>query len=365
MIGLYCHIPFCRRKCPYCDFYSLSGHESAFEHYTQVMCGRMEEYAQRLSQKADTLYFGGGTPSLLGEERLCRIVRSAERGFGLENAEITAEVNPEKQDIDFDALRKGGFNRISVGLQSADDNELALLGRLHRTQEAADCIERIRQAGFENFSLDLMIATPAQTKESLLRSVDFCAEKGAPHISAYLLKIEPDTPYAKRTDRDFLCDDERQAELYLTAAERLAYHGYRQYEISNFAREGFESRHNLKYWHDEEYLGLGASAHSFLNGRRFFYDRSLESFYQDSVTEDGTGGDEEEFLLLGLRLAEGVTHERYQERFGKAIPDRILQRAAQLLPTGYVTLTPAGIALTVQGFLVSNAVIGYLIGGQP
>ena len=361
MIGLYLHIPFCRRKCPYCDFYSVSGDTAAFDAYTEALCRRIRSYAEKLSMPADTLYLGGGTPSILGAERLVRLAAVARKYFGLNHAEITLEVNPEKQDIDFAALRKGGFNRISIGLQSANDNELRQLGRLHDVQQAVRCIAQAKAAGFTNLSLDLMIATPEQTKDSLRRSIDFCAEQGAAHISAYLLKVEPNTPYARRRDTAFLCDDERQAELYLLAVEQLKSYGYRQYEISNFAKEGFEGRHNLKYWHDEEYLGLGPSAHSFIGGRRFYYDRSFDSFYQDITTPDGSGGDAEEFLLLGLRLCEGVTHERYRRRFGTDIPPSVIQQAQRLLPTGYLTLTPEGIALTPQGFLVSNAVIAFLL----
>lgn len=361
MIGLYLHIPFCRRKCPYCDFYSVAGNEDAFDTYTEALCQRILQTAEQLSDTADTLYFGGGTPSLLGAQRLVRLVQTAKEGFGLSNAEITLEVNPEKQDLDFAALRQGGFNRVSIGLQSASDDELRQLGRLHDTRQAVRCIEQAKAADFTNISLDLMIATPDQTRDSLLRSIDFCAAQGVTHISAYLLKIEPDTPYARRKDKDLLCDDDRQADLYLTAVEHLASCGYRQYEISNFAQEGFEGRHNLKYWHDEEYLGLGPSAHSFLNGQRFFCERSFDSFYQNRTTPDGTGGDADEFILLGLRLTEGMTHARYHQRFGTDIPSRVLQKARQLLPTGYLTVSPNGIALTPKGFLISNAVIGYLL----
>ena len=361
MIGLYLHIPFCRRKCPYCDFYSVSDAADTFATYTEALCERIRHYAALYHTAADTLYCGGGTPSLLGAERLVRLVQTARESFRLSGAEITAEVNPEKQDIDFAALRKGGFNRISIGLQSAHDTELQALGRLHNTRQAADCIAQAKAAGFTNISLDLMLATPGQTKDSLLRSIEFCARQEVPHISAYLLKIEPDTPYARRKDKALLCDDDRQAELYLTAVEQLAVYGYQQYEISNFAQAGFEGRHNLKYWHDEEYLGLGPSAHSFINGKRFYYGRSFESFYRDIPTPDGIGGEPEEFILLGLRLREGITHARYRERFGTDIPPSVLHKSRQLLPTGYLTLTPDGIALTPQGFLVSNAVIAFLL----
>ncbi len=361
MIGLYVHIPFCKRKCPYCDFFSVCADAQDHVRYAETLCRHIRIASEKYPQKADTLYFGGGTPSLIGETLISDILHTAKDNFGLDDAEITLEVNPEKRDIDFDKLRKSGVNRISVGLQSANDDELQQLGRLHNVSDAKHCISAAKSAGFDNISLDLMLATPLQTKDSLKRSVDFCAEQGASHISAYLLKIEPDTPFDNRPDKDLLCDDDRQAEFYLYASELIASCGYEQYEISNFAKQGFEGKHNLKYWHDEEYLGFGAAAHSFIGGRRFYCGRSFEEFYARSFTDDGLGGSEEEFLMLGLRLSEGITHQRYRQRFQKDIPDHILQKAKRLIPSGLLTVTDSGIALTKQGFLLSNAVIAKLL----
>lgn len=359
-VGLYLHIPFCKKKCPYCDFFSVCTGES-MDHYTERLCERLYESAARYHRAADTLYFGGGTPGLLGAERLCRLYEAAQKAFGLHNAEVTLEVNPEKKDLDFEALKKTGFNRVSIGLQSADDNELRRLGRLHDRKDADNCIRRARRAGFDNLSLDLMLATPGQTKESLCRSIAFCAEQQVQHVSAYLLKIEPGTPFAAAGSALALADEEEQAEMYCLAAEKLEEYGYVQYEISNFARPGYEGRHNLKYWRDEEYLGLGPAAHSFMNGQRFCYGRSFADFYGNHVMQDGKGGDEEEFIMLGLRLTEGITQERYRERFGRDIPEAMLERARPLEKAGYVVLSPQGLALTRKGFLVSNAVLAALL----
>lgn len=360
-IGLYLHVPFCKRKCPYCDFFSVCAGENSFDEYTSALCRSINYYSEKYRRTADTLYFGGGTPSLIGEERLGRLCREAKSAFGLENAEITLEVNPEKKDIGFEGLLKSGFNRLSIGLQSSDDNELKLLGRLHSSGDADRCVREARNAGFENISLDLMIATPSQTEDSLLRSIDFCASHGVKHISAYLLKIEKGTHYYKIKDSLSLPDDDRQAEMYLFAVENLSRYGYRQYEISNFAVPGYESRHNLKYWHDEEYLGLGPAAHSFVDGRRFYFNRSFEDFYKNIVTDDGEGGDEEEFVMLGLRLAEGVTGERYKKRFGRDIPTAMIKKAAALSKGGYTVVDNIGIRLTEKGFLMSNAVIAQIV----
>ena len=361
-IGLYLHIPFCRSKCPYCDFFSQRADETAYDSYTALLCERIALYGKKLDRRADTVYFGGGTPSLLGAQRLCRILACAKESFNVgEDAEVTLEVNPERKNTGFDELRKGGFERVSIGLQSANDNELRLLGRPHSAENASECIKQAQAAGFDNISLDLMIATPAQTRDSLKRSIDFCAEHGAAHVSAYLLKIEPGTVFYRKKDSLVLPDEDEQAEMYLYAAGVLREYGYAQYEISNFAKAGRESRHNLKYWHDEEYLGLGPSAHSFINGRRFYFDRSFEGFRSNTTEDDGEGGSMEEYIMLGLRLSEGINFKRFESRFGQPIPNEYLKNAKKFTSAGYTELTDEYMRLTAKGFLLSNAVIGEIL----
>lgn len=360
-IGAYIHIPFCKKKCPYCDFYSAAADDKAFGKYTDAICSRIYEYGRQLKREADTLYFGGGTPGLLGAERLCRIYNSAKDSFGLDNAEVTVEVNPEKKDIDFYKLRKCGFNRLSLGIQSANDNELALLGRLHSVSDAAACIAEAKASGFENISLDLMIATPSQTKESLKRSIEFCVSNGAKHISAYILKIEQGTPYYNMRDSLSLVDEDEQADMYLYACEQLEKNGFSHYEISNFALPGYESRHNLKYWHDEEYIGIGPSAHSFIDGKRFYCERSFDKFYDGTVTPDGEGGSSEEYIMLGLRLSEGITNAGYRARFGSSIPERYITNAKKFNGTGLLYADDSSIRLTSRGFLVSNSLIAEIL----
>ncbi len=362
-VGLYLHIPFCRRKCPYCDFFSRVGSQEKMDEYTDLLAERIKQYSRIYPRRVDTVYFGGGTPSLIGDERLCRILDTVKASFDCKGAEVTLEVNPEKKDIDFRRLREAGFDRVSIGLQSANDDELKILGRLHSVKDAEECIASARRGGFDNISLDLMIATPGQTRESIKRSVEFCAEQGASHVSAYILKIEPGTAYYKNRESLDLPDDDGQAELYIYAAELLEKQGYRQYEISNFAREGRESRHNLKYWHDEEYLGLGPGAHSFMEGRRFYYDRSFDAFARDILTDDGEGGYEEEYIMLALRLSEGAINERFVRRFGHGIPRKYYDNAKKLAATGYVLCDDEGIRLTREGFLLSNALIARIIDG--
>ncbi len=361
-IGVYIHIPFCVRKCPYCDFYSTGFRETSADEYTQKLCSAVETIGGTLQRQADTLYFGGGTPSILGAERLCRMITTVKNIFLLDkNAEVTVEVNPSKQDIDFDKLRKGGVNRLSIGLQSADDKELKLLGRLHDTEQAKKCIAQAKNAGFENLSLDLMLATPRQTKNSLEKSIAFCAEQKVQHISAYLLKVEEGTRYFAERDKLDLCGDDEQAEMYLFAVEKLREYGFEQYEISNFCKAGFESRHNLKYWHDEEYIGIGPSAHSYIDGRRFYFERSFEDFYQLQTIPDGAGGSMEEFAMLALRLSEGLLQERFQKRFHEDIPKSYIHNAQKLSSTGLLSVDNEGIRLTPEGFLLSNSIIAAIL----
>ena len=278
-IGLYLHIPFCNGKCPYCDFYSLTADAAMMDMYSSRLCEEIAQWGAKLSRPADTLYFGGGTPSLLGAERIGKLVTAAKNAFTLKDAEITVEVNPTKaQELDFALLKAAGVNRLSIGLQSANNAELALLGRKHSSQHAAATIRRAQEAGFDNISLDLMLAVQRQTRQSLARSIAFCAEANIQHVSAYLLKIEEGTPYFSKKEQLLLPGEEEQSELYLFACEELERAGFKQYEISNFSLPGRESHHNLKYWEDKEYLGLGPAAHSFIDNKRFYFTPSLPDF---------------------------------------------------------------------------------------
>lgn len=359
-IGLYLHIPFCAGKCPYCDFYSVIPKGETMELYTDALCKRIKEE----NRIYDTVYFGGGTPSQLGSERICKILACINR---TPDCEVTLECNPsdtgtENSVFDFDAIAKAGVNRISMGLQSAVDSERKALGRKSGQAEVRRAIARARSAGISNISLDLMLAVPNQTKESLKESIDFCADSGATHISAYILKIEEGTFFHKTKDRLILPDEDETCDLYLYAVEEIGKAGFRQYEISNFSKEGCESRHNLKYWRCEEYLGIGAAAHSFVNGKRFYYERSIDGFISGSApVDDGEGGSEEEFIMLALRLCEGLKYGEFKKRFGKSIPHALTAKAKELEKHGLLTVTDGGISLTANGFLVSNSIIGALI----
>ena len=259
---------------------------------------------------------------------------------------------------------------MSLGMQSADDGELRALGRRHAFEQTARAAADARAAGVGSLSLDLMLATPGQTADSLVASAAAAAELGVGHVSAYLLKIEEGTPYFDRRDTLDLPDEDEAAERYLIACASLEAFGYRQYEISNFARPGDESRHNLKYWQGDEYLGIGPAAHSFMGGRRFYYPRDLRAFLDGAgpAAEAEEGQDaallengESEYLMLRLRLTEGVTEAGFAARFGHPLPQLWRERAAKL-PAELIVSDGGGIRLTRSGFLLSNVLIGKVLG---
>ena len=362
-IGLYIHVPFCRGKCPYCDFYSLKFDEDMLDRYTEEVINKLKLWSEKLSRKADTLYFGGGTPSVMGGERIALITEGAKKLFGLKGAEITAECNPSCNLESFMRdVSEAGVNRISIGMQSAVDRERKALGRCASAEDVMRAVGAAKKAEIGNISLDLMIGIPYQTIESLKYSVDFCARAGVKHVSAYMLKIEEGTLFYKKRDSLNIPDEDGYCEMYSAACEELKKNGFAQYEISNFAVKGYESRHNLKYWNDEEYLGIGPSAHSFIDGKRFYYERNLEGFLGGNETvSEGTGGDFEEYAMLRLRLSEGLTEKGTAERFGMDIPEKMRTAAEKLQNEKLLTSDNDGIRLTEKGFLLSNSVICELL----
>lgn len=363
-LGLYVHVPFCAGKCPYCDFYSLAPDEGTVNIYVRRTLELMAEYGKDCAKQVGTIYFGGGTPSLLGSKRLAALLEGVAKHFSLApGAEITCEANPTGVDKSFfRELHSAGFDRLSMGMQSANEDELHLLGRRHGPGEVRQAVEDARAAGFGNISIDLMLALPGSTQDSLDRSICFAAGLGPEHISAYILKVEPGTPFAGRGL--VLPDEDTTADQYLFTVERLAALGYAQYEISNFSRPGFESRHNLCYWHCDEYLGLGPAAHSFYGGRRFYWERDLSGYLRGvPPTDDGPGGSMEEFAMLNLRLTRGLREDDCISRFGEPGRDlfaQIKSRAAKY-PKALVTIAHDAISFTPQGFLVSNALLSRLL----
>ena len=359
--GLYIHVPFCVKKCPYCDFYS--GQLSRKEEYIAAVLRELRRY----DEMYDTVYFGGGTPSLLPEIAgavLDSIVLS-------EGAEVTFECNPETVDSKvFETLKSAGVNRLSFGVQSLNDAELSALGRIHSADRARAAITEAASCGFSDISADLMLGIPHQTRQSLTETIDRLCALPLTHISAYMLKIEENTVFGKAPPP--VPDEDEQAELYLLAVRELEKRGFIQYEISNFAKrrntktavttddtnivpisELYASRHNLKYWRCEEYIGIGPAAHSFYGGKRFALPRDLEGFLsapQQQITDDAPRT-EEERIMLGLRLSEGIPEELWKP----------LSAALKRVPKNYYRIENGRLSLTPEGFLLSNEIISLLL----
>lgn len=362
-VGIYIHVPFCRNKCPYCDFYSVGAREEVLDRYTDETLRRMT-LLRREGIIADTVYFGGGTPSLLGGARLTRLLDELARCVAVaDGAEITVEANPSADLTGF--LRESaaaGVNRLSLGLQSAVPRELTALGRRHSPDDVLRSIEAAHAAGIDNLSLDLMLGIPHQTQESLAQTLAFIEACAPAHISAYLLKIEEGTAFWRQRASLPAADDDGQADLYTQAFAALDTMGYMQYEISNAVRGGKVSRHNMKYWNDEEYIGIGPAAHGFFRGQRYYYSRNLREYLGGAAAiPDGKGGGEEEYVMLRLRLREGLTEQGMTERFGHGIPDDIRRKAAAPVLKELLVCDAKHIALTREGMLLSNAVIGALL----
>lgn len=328
--------------------------------YIAALCREIAHQGVRFQGRTvDTVYLGGGTPSLLGDD-VIPLMECVRENFNLsQNAEITAEVNPGQGARTFLHSAAGcGINRVSVGAQSGDRGMLKTLGRTHTPEDTVSCVEDAVSEGIENISLDLMIALPGSSTESLDRDIDFILSVKPKHVSAYILKIEKNTRFGL-LGADNLPDEDETAGQYLRLCGRMKDAGFSHYEISNFALPGFESRHNLKYWLCGEYIGIGASAHSFTNGRRYFYPRDIKDFISNpQAVPDGDGGGPEERLMLGLRLSRGVD-------LGKIFPQitpNLRKKAEALCHAGLIDCRDfPRISLTEQGMLVSNSIITELL----
>lgn len=370
MKGLYIHIPFCRSKCPYCDFYSCLSKNADIESYVgsvidEIKTGRRtKEFTKNTDFCFDTIYFGGGTPSVIGTDNIGKIINCAKECYNIaDGAEITIECNPSTVDDDFfRKLSSYGVNRISLGMQSAVDNERKKLGRFADRNQVKCVIDTAKKYGIGNISLDVMLGIPDQTLDSLDDTIDFCIETGVPHISAYMLSIEEGTVFHKRIDTLNLPDEDTVCDMYTQLSQKLRNAGFFHYEISNFAKKHYESRHNTKYWNCEEYLGIGPSAHSFIDGKRFFFKRDTTSFINgETAVFDTTGGDREEYIMLRLRLSDGIVFSDYKNRFGEDFPSEIIKKADRFINDGLVSITENNLSLTPDGFLISNYIISELI----
>ena len=357
--GVYFHIPYCFSRCRYCDFYATGAARAVPDAYVDALLRALAGFAAALPGPPDTVYLGGGTPSLLTPAQAARLISAAAPRPG---AEVTLEANPETVTLErLQGYRAAGVNRLSIGVQSARDSQLRALGRPHTARQAAAAFEMARQAGFDNVSGDIMLALPRYSREEFDETLALIQEGGAAHISAYLLKIEPGSAFGRQPPAG-LPDADQAAGFYLYAVERLAAAGYQQYEISSFARPSREGRHNRIYWDCGDYLGLGPAAHSCLAGKRFYYPADTAAFIAGTsspVPDGGCGA--EDYLILQLRLASGLDLAEYRRRGGPDFTPRQRAFLAHCQQAGYLTLTPQRLTLTPLGMIVQNAILEELI----
>ena len=369
-IGIYIHVPFCRSKCYYCDFCSRTrADEHMLELYTKRLCDDIKNAALRLGDRcpqADTVYFGGGTPTLLSAAQFERIIKTVERNFGITSeAEMTSEANPKTVDEEkLKNMRAIGINRLSIGVQSIHDSELRILGRNHNSGDTLETLSLARKAGFDNISVDLMYGIPSQTMESFKKSVKGIVMLAPEHISSYCLTIEDGTNFGRRRDSLELPDEDTVADMYADMSEILQKSGYHKYEISNFSKEGRESRHNLKYWRLDDYLGFGPAAHSCFDSVRYANSRDIDAYLGgEDITESVEKIEKRErmneFVMLGMRLADGVCSREFKERFGEEL--QVEFAAFQKFSPEYVTVDDMGCRLTDKGMFVSNYILAEVL----
>ena len=375
-LGVYIHIPFCRSKCDYCDFYSLSGREARMDDYLKALIAHLRETGPLTKgYQVDSIFFGGGTPSFFGDKRLRSVLSEVEKRFDVaRDTEVTVECNPDSVDEKMLArLRRAGVNRISLGVQSACDAQLSALHRPHTFEQAKQAVAAARGAKIKNVSLDLIYGLPGQDLDSWRDTLEQVLALEPEHLSGYGLTVESGTPLDARVQRgEVLPDDDTQADMYLWMVDRLAQAGYKQYEVSNFARTGFQSRHNLKYWMGRPYVGFGPGAHSDFGGRRYSFVRDLDA-YIDGVLGGGTVIDQSdliphrerggEYLMLRLRTTRGIEEWEYRREFFMNF-DPIERKLEEYERQGWAERHDRRWNLTPLGFLLSNQLIGDLLAIQ-
>ncbi|MEG2697368.1 MAG: radical SAM family heme chaperone HemW [Ruthenibacterium sp.] len=359
MLGVYIHVPYCEGKCYYCDFYSAGGSHAVPDAYVDALLRDILAAGGCAPLRPDTVYFGGGTPSLLTAVQVRRILAAL---CPVTDAEITLEANPGTvTPASLAAFFAAGVNRLSVGVQTASDESLVRIGRRHTVQDSRDALRFAREAGFTNISGDIMLALPAYTLDELSATADLLAEGGCTHVSAYLLKIEPDTVFGKRPPQ-FLPDDDAAADFYLACVQGLAARGFAQYEISNFAKPGCESRHNLIYWNCRDYLGFGPAAHSCAGGQRFSVPTGTARYLtapQPPVPQGVV--DAEDFIMLQLRLHSGLSLTSLHDAWGVTFPPKTLHFLKTLQAQGLACFDGETLTLTPRGMLVQNSIVCELI----
>ena len=377
-LELYIHIPFCVKKCAYCDFLSGPASRGRIEEYIQALKKEIECYRKFAEDyEVSTVFFGGGTPSLLSGEQMEMIMGAIKHIFLLqENAEITMEANPGTVTEErLKAYKKAEINRLSFGLQSAKNEELTILGRIHTFEEFLESYEIARKAGFSNINVDLISAIPKQTLESWEETLTTIIELEPEHISAYSLIVEEGTPFAELYGEDgkweeMLPDEEEERNMYRKTEEMLQRAGYHRYEISNYAKRGYECRHNLGYWDRTEYLGLGLGASSFLNQTRFHNTEDMERYLKNAKEHENIHEEiehlkvqeqMEEFIFLGLRKMKGIAETEFAEAFGTDIWECYGKNIRRVIQNGLLEQENGYLRLTKKGIDVSNYVFAEIL----
>jgi len=374
-LGLYVHFPFCLHKCAYCDFYSITDHERISDYIDALML-QCNDYATAAEPYAiDSIFFGGGTPSIIPAKYMHEFIDCVYEKFNVSvNAEFTMEVNPATVKLpQLRKLYKAGVNRISIGAQSACDNELKALSRIHNYEEFEECFRTVRKAGFENINVDIMYGIPEQTFDSFCTTLEKIVALDPEHISLYNLKIEENTPFGKMGDSLVLPDEDEEYRMYEYAIEYLSSHGYDQYEISNFAKKGKECVHNLKYWTCSEYLGLGTGAHSYFINTRFSFIKDVNAFIstlkdldddRKLTDENYTINPEErvgEYIMLSLRLKQGINLVEFERVFGVDFEMMFSDLLPVYIENGFMEKTAVGYAFTTKGMYVSNYILSTML----
>ena len=369
-LGLYVHIPFCARKCNYCDFYSLPHSCKAEDEYITAICDHIRHDSVLYKDyEFDTVYIGGGTPSVLSPASLEKLVNTVKTYLNLtQGGEFTVEVNPCSVTREkLLAYKSLGINRLSMGVQSANDSELECLGRLHTKDEAERAYNLARACGFDNISLDLMFGLPNQSIFDFQNSLDFVLSLSPEHISAYGLKIEKNTPFGKMQDSLVLPGEDEEYSMYTVLCDTLSNKGYEQYEISNFSKKGYRARHNVKYWLAQEYVGFGPSAHSYFDGVRYYYSSDISAYINGNrgkINEEAEAPTEiekmDEYVMLRLRLCDGVNLKEFEDTFKK---DFLCEYpgVCDYVKSGHMTNQNGRVAFTKEGFFVSNYILSNIL----
>ena len=368
-IGIYVHIPFCVRKCNYCDFCSEAAGKEKKQRYADALCKEIKEFAIGKKISVDSVFFGGGTPSVLDAASLKKIILAIRKSFDvLPKSEVTVEVNPGTvTEEKAKAFVEAGINRVSIGVQSIHENELKKLGRIHGFEDFLNTYKLFKEVGIDNLSVDLMYGIPGQTVSSFQKTLEKIIELSPEHVSCYGLIIEEGTPFFEMKDELDLPSEDDEYEMYLLAHEMLSEYGYSHYEISNYAKYGRKSRHNLKYWHSEEYVGFGLSAHSYYGGKRFYNTSDFTEYFESDGAKyrksesEVTGIDPFEYAMLALRLDEGISLSDYERLFGVSFLEGKEKRISELSALGLLKTESDRLFLTHKGFYVSNSILSDLL----